>query len=86
MMVERYPNLKEEVGGLVPGCEISSTEQKTCQAVNCLLLCFDTGMSAFCLNKIYILIILFFQKKVKEEEEEVPLRWSNRLIKALQRG
>jgi hypothetical protein len=24
MMVERYPNLKEEVGGLNPGCEISS--------------------------------------------------------------
>jgi hypothetical protein len=46
-------------------------------------------MSAFCLNKIYILNINFFQKKVKEEEEEeeeVPLRWSNRLIKALQRG
>ena len=24
MMVERYPNLKEEVGGPIPGCEISS--------------------------------------------------------------
>ena len=24
MMVERYPNLKEEVGSLVPSCEISS--------------------------------------------------------------
>ena len=24
MMVERYPNLKEEVGGSNPGCEISS--------------------------------------------------------------
>jgi hypothetical protein len=24
MMVERYPNLKEEVGGLNHGCEISS--------------------------------------------------------------
>ena len=23
-MVERYPNLKEEVGGSIPGCEISS--------------------------------------------------------------
>jgi len=22
--VERYPNLKEEVGGSIPGCEISS--------------------------------------------------------------
>ena len=24
MMVERYPNLKKEVGGSNPGCEISS--------------------------------------------------------------
>jgi hypothetical protein len=24
MMVERYPNLKEEVGGSILGCEISS--------------------------------------------------------------
>ena len=24
MMVERYPNLTKEVGGLIPGCEISS--------------------------------------------------------------
>jgi hypothetical protein len=23
-MVERYPNLKEEIGGSIPGCEISS--------------------------------------------------------------
>ena len=24
MMVERYPNLKEDVGGSIPGCDISS--------------------------------------------------------------
>ena len=24
MMVDRYPNLKEEVGGSIPGCKISS--------------------------------------------------------------
>jgi hypothetical protein len=24
MMVEKYPNFKEEVGGLIPSCEISS--------------------------------------------------------------
>jgi hypothetical protein len=24
MMVERYPNIKEEVGGSISGCEISS--------------------------------------------------------------
>ena len=28
MMVERYPNLKEEVGGSIPGCEISSLLHK----------------------------------------------------------
>jgi hypothetical protein len=31
MMVERYPNLKEEVGGSILGCEISSLLDKiTC--------------------------------------------------------
>jgi hypothetical protein len=31
IMVERYPNLKEEVGGSIPGCEISSLlGRKTC--------------------------------------------------------
>ena len=28
MMVERYPNLKEEVGGSIPDCEISSLLDK----------------------------------------------------------
>jgi hypothetical protein len=28
MMMERYPNLKEEVGGSIPGCEISSLLDK----------------------------------------------------------
>ena len=28
MLVERYPNLKEEVGGSIPGCEISSLLDK----------------------------------------------------------
>jgi hypothetical protein len=28
MMVKRYPNFKEEVGGLIPGCEISSLLDK----------------------------------------------------------
>ena len=38
VMVEGYPNLKEEVGGSDPGCEISSLlDGKTCQVVNCLL-------------------------------------------------
>ena len=56
VMVERYPNLEEEVGGSIPGCENPlSAWRKTCQVVNCLL-CFDVGMSAFCLSKIYIYI------------------------------
>src|ERR1700737_1792034 len=50
LMVEGYPNLKEEVGGSNPGCEISSLfDGKTCQVVNCLL-CFGAGLSAFCLK------------------------------------
>jgi hypothetical protein len=28
MMVERYPNLKEEIGGSIHGCEISSLLDK----------------------------------------------------------
>jgi hypothetical protein len=28
MMVERYPNFKDEVGGSIPGCEISSLLDK----------------------------------------------------------
>ena len=46
-----HPNLKEEVGGLIPDCEISSlVDKKNCQVVNCLLY-FGVGMSAFCLKK-----------------------------------
>ena len=58
MMVERYPNLKEEVGGSKLGFEISSLlDKKTCQVVN-YLLCFDVGMLTFCLQK--------FKKKTQE--------------------
>ena len=45
MMVERYPNPKEEVGGSIPGCEIS-----TCQVANCLV-CFGASLSVLCLKK-----------------------------------
>jgi hypothetical protein len=39
MTVERYPNLKEEVGGSIPGCELSSLlDQKNCHVVSCILL------------------------------------------------
>jgi hypothetical protein len=40
-MVERYPNLKEEVGGLVLGCEISSLLHRklvTWSTVLCVLV------------------------------------------------
>ena len=46
MMVERYPNPKEEVGGSIPGCEIS-----TCQVANCLV-CFGASLSVLCLKKM----------------------------------
>ena len=54
MMVDIYPNLKEEVGGSIPDYEISSLlDEKACQVVNCLL-CFGAGMLAFYLkNCIY---------------------------------
>jgi hypothetical protein len=57
-MVEKYPNLKEEVGNLNLSYEISSLlDGKTSQVINCLL-CFGASMSAFCLTKK--------QKKTKE--------------------
>ena len=51
MMVKRYPNLKEEVGGSIPGCEISSLLDRIAgQVVNCLM-CFGASVSAFCLKR-----------------------------------
>jgi len=50
-MVERYPILKEEDGGSIPGYEIFSlVDRITCQVVNCLL-CFNADMLAFCLKE-----------------------------------
>ena len=44
MMVERYPNPKEEVGSSIPSYETySQLDKKTCQVVNCLL-CFGDGL------------------------------------------
>ena len=51
VMVEGYPNLKEEVGGSNPDCEISSLLDVKLARVMNNLLCFDAGMSAFCLKK-----------------------------------
>ena len=51
MMVERYPDLMEEVGNSVPGCEISSLlNTKFAKLVNCLM-CFGVGMAPFYLKK-----------------------------------
>ena len=42
---------KEEVGGLIPGCEISSRlDRILVHVVDCLMY-FGVGMSAFCLQK-----------------------------------
>jgi hypothetical protein len=51
MMMERYPNLKEEVGSLISSCEMSSLlDKKAYQVINCLM-CFGATMSAFYLLK-----------------------------------
>ena len=51
MMVERYPNLKEEVSGSIFDCKISSLlDINTCEVVNCLM-CFGVGLLAFYLKK-----------------------------------
>jgi hypothetical protein len=48
MVEERYPELKEEVGNSIPGCEISSLLDRITSRVVICLLCFDDSMSAFC--------------------------------------
>ena len=48
MMVDRYPNLKEKVGGSIPSYEPLYLT-KSCQVLNCLL-CFDTDLSSFYLK------------------------------------
>ena len=75
MMVERYPNLKDEVGGSIPGCEISSLlDKKTCQVVNCLL-CFGVGMSTIYLtNKI---------KHTHTQKKMTLSRWTRGSLKLL---
>ena len=51
-MVEKYPNLKKEVGGLIPvvNSPLYLTE-KTCHVVKCLLH-FGIGISAFSLKNM----------------------------------
>ena len=51
MMVERYPHLKEEVGGSIPGCEISSLLDIKLARRSTTSCAFGAGMSAFCLKK-----------------------------------
>jgi hypothetical protein len=50
MMVERYPNLKEEVGGLIPGYEISSLFDGKL-ARRSTASCCGVGLSVFFLTK-----------------------------------
>jgi hypothetical protein len=46
-MVERYPNLKEEVGGFESQLKIPSLPDGKLVS----LLCFGVGLSAFCIKK-----------------------------------
>ena len=50
MMVERYPTLKMRLTVQFRLWNLLSTWHRTCQLANCLL-CFDVGLSAFCLKK-----------------------------------
>ena len=51
MMVERHPNIKEEIGDLIPGCENSSLNDIKLAKWSIALMCFGVGMSALCLTK-----------------------------------
>ena len=57
MMVERYPNFKEEVGGLNRGCEISSL--------------LDKNMAWACRPSILKKIIIMIINKIKNIEMHV---------------
>ena len=50
MMVEGYPNLKEEVGGLNPGCDSPLYLTKNLSGGQ-LPPVLGIGLSAFCLKK-----------------------------------
>ena len=39
MMMERYPNLRKEVGGLIPACEISSLPNEKLASSALVLAC-----------------------------------------------
>ena len=86
--MERYPNLKEEVGGSIPNCEISSLLDKIfCQVVN-YLMCFDTGLLAFGIKKkqkkdTIAMTSVEFESSLKVQsnlELEVAILYSVRLI------
>jgi hypothetical protein len=49
MMVERYSNFEEEVGGSIPGCEISSLLDGNLAKLS-IASCVD--LSALCLKQI----------------------------------
>ena len=61
------PNLEEEVGGSIIGCEISSLPNiEIYHVVNCLM-CFGVCLSAFCLQKkknLVKLVPIFYQVKL----------------------
>ena len=48
--MERYPNLKDEVGGLIPGCEISSMLERDLAMQSTASCAFGDGMLVFCLK------------------------------------
>ena len=69
-MVDRYSNLKEEVGGLIPSRDISSLLDIKLLRWSTISLCFGVGLTSFYLKKEK-------KKKEEEEEEEDDFRLSN---------
>ena len=53
MVVERYPNLKEEVDGSIMAVKSPLYLTRTCKVVN-FLMCFGVSLSALCLSYMCI--------------------------------
>ena len=75
MMVERYPNLKEEDDGSVPGCEISSLLDRKL-AMWSTFLCFGAGLSMSQKRiKTHTNIHTHTHKSMKGGRKIVPTEW-----------
>ena len=77
MMVERYPNLKDEVGGSIPGCEISSL-------LGIILAMWSTASCALvmaCRPSVFRMIIITIMIIVVEQVVQIRSNKNRGIVK-----